>query len=158
MSAVYSRILIPLDGSDFSARAMPHAQELAQRFNAELIVFQAIQPPAGYLAAGDPSSLTTVAVAPDTQDLSREVETAKRMLDGRAAELRNLGIRAKTVVEVGNPAEAIIDYAADHAVDLIVMSTHGRSGLARWAFGSVAGKVIQAAACPVLTIRPKPTR
>ena len=68
--------------------------------------------------------------------------------------LRHRQVDAVAEIDTGDPASRIIDYAADNAVDLIVMSTHGRTGLARWTHGSVANKVIQAAPCAVFTVRP----
>ena len=154
MSAIYTKILLPLDGSNFSATALPHAKELARRYDAELVLFQAIQGAPGYVAAGEPGMMTTVAIGPENEDIMRTVDLVRRSLEETADGLRKQQVKASIATQVGNPAECIVDYAANHKIDLIVMSTHGRTGLARWAFGSVAMKVIQAAACPVLTIRP----
>lgn len=156
MSMIYEKIMVPLDGSDFSANALPHAQALAERFGAELVLFQAIQSLPRYMAAGEPGVRTmAVEVGPTEEDIMYEVEATKRALDQVADRLRQEGLKkVQTATEIGHAADSIVDYAADNKVDLIVMSTHGRTGLARWAFGSVATKVIQAATCPVLTIRP----
>lgn len=154
MSAIYKKILVPLDGSEFATRALPHAKELGRRYDAELVLFQSVNLQPRYTAAGDPGAMTAVAVIPDSGDLTHEVEAGKRALEGMAGDLRAADLEVHTAVEVGNPAECIVDYAVENKIDLIVMSTHGRTGLARWAFGSVAGKVIHAAKCPVLMIRP----
>jgi nucleotide-binding universal stress UspA family protein len=68
--------------------------------------------------------------------------------------LRDRGIAVRSEVLLGQPAEEIIDYAKDQDADLIVMCTHGRSGLGRWIFGSVTEKVLRGAKTPVLVIRP----
>jgi len=68
--------------------------------------------------------------------------------------LTRKGIKARSVVETGQPAERIIEYANEEDVDLIALSTHGRSGMGRWLFGSVADKVVHGSEKPVLLVRP----
>jgi nucleotide-binding universal stress UspA family protein len=67
-------------------------------------------------------------------------------------------LRVRLAVQIGTPAETIIDYAHREPIDLIVMATHGRSGLQRWVYGSVADKVLRGADVPVLLVRAHPTR
>jgi nucleotide-binding universal stress UspA family protein len=76
-------------------------------------------------------------------------------LHGISIELANNGVEVSSEVRFGQPAEEIIAYARDIKADLIAMCTHGRSGIARWAYGSVADKVLRSAACPVLLVRAK---
>lgn len=150
----YQKILVPLDGSEFAATALPHAQLIAKQFGAELYLFHAIYEPVGYIPAREGPAMTTIAVGPGDEEFARRLESTKRALELTAAEPRRDEIRVHTATRIGPPAETIVDFAVEEKIDLIVMSTHGRSGLARWAFGSVANKVIQGAGCPVLTIRP----
>jgi nucleotide-binding universal stress UspA family protein len=75
---------------------------------------------------------------------------AKRYLERAAGDLRKLGLKVTTRVESGRVADTIIDYSEKHAVDLIVMSTHGRTGPARWLIGSVADRFIHGGQVPVL--------
>lgn len=152
MTVPYQKIMVTLDGSAFAAQAMPHAQSLAERYDAELILFQV-------LPKIDRSALETLAVdfaeLHETPDQAREeiVAEAKKPLQALADDLKRQGVQARAVIEVGLPAETIIDYATDNAVDLIVMSTHGRTGLDRWVYGSVADKILRGASCPVLLVR-----
>jgi nucleotide-binding universal stress UspA family protein len=81
------------------------------------------------------------------------VDHASRWLQQIADNLALHKIRAKVMLDIGDPAEKILDCAAQQAIDLIVISTHGRSGVERWASGSVACKVTGTAPCPVLLVR-----
>lgn len=137
---MYKRILIPLDGSEFAEAALPHACALAACTGAELVLLRvAVQPLYG-------------SVSPDSSPSIRadtEAE-ASAYLDRVAGELRAAGFRVTAETCTGPVAETILDYAAGIRADLIVMSTHGRSGLARWFIGSVADKIVRGARLPVL--------
>lgn len=142
------RILVPLDGSHLAERALPEAIELAKANKSEIWLLQSVEFPeywgeeyAGMHAL--PSMIST-----------EEQETAAReYLRQSAEQLAQQGISAQIVVTTGHAASAISDVVADNDIDLIVMCTHGRSGLSRWVFGSVAEKVVRLAECPVLLIR-----
>lgn len=147
MSIQYKKILVPLDGSTLAAQALPHALTLAELHQAELILFR---------VAHDPHFLAEYVIQGKLQvDQHQEqaLNEATTALDELSADLKLRQFKVTPVIEVGLPAEAIIDYADKHDVSLIVMSTHGRTGLARWVYGSVADKVLRGAPCPVLLIR-----
>lgn len=148
MTIQHKKILIPLDGSALASEAIRHAQALADSTQAELILVRVVPDTASLPQVLD-GSRNFVQIEEREQML---IDEATRWLDGVASDLR-LRHPVSTVVLVGSPAARIIDYARDHAVDLIVMSTHGRGGLARWVYGSVADKVLQAAPCPVYLVR-----
>lgn len=153
MTITYRKLLVPLDGSAFAAQALPHARSLAEKYDAELILFQAV-------TEAEPSPLEGLALdlsgihepAPDPERANATLETVKA-LQQQARQLAEDGLRVTPVVQTGNAAESIIDYASAEGVDLIVMSTHGRSGVRRWVYGSVADKVLRGATCPVLLVR-----
>jgi nucleotide-binding universal stress UspA family protein len=89
------------------------------------------------------------------QDLAGKLDTVTREdaeanLNKVAGDLANQGIRADIALAEGKPAEAILEYVSTHTIDLILMASHGRSGLSRWAFGSVAEKVLRQSPVPVL--------
>jgi nucleotide-binding universal stress UspA family protein len=144
---LYKRILVPLDGSELAERALPHAAEIARRFEGNIwlvrvsLAWEYVQGPAGAMA---PYSDVV---------LERDRETAVEYLSHIGAHLARPGLRLTTEVLSGPVAEAIVDYARTEKIDLIVMSTHGRSGLSRWVYGSVADKVLRGAHCPTLIIR-----
>ncbi len=136
------RILVPTDFSDSSAQARAYACELASRFDAEIHLLHVATPimPPGYMGAVP-------------QEWLHPEENARRELeewdDPRLGEAK--GVVRTTVA--GTPFIEIVRYARDREIDLIVMGTHGLSGLAQTLIGSVAERVVRKAPCPVLTVR-----
>lgn len=153
MAALYKKILLPLDGSEFAAEALPHAEEMARSSGAKLVLFQVVEDTPDYVVA-QIESVGITTVAHDESKRNQALDTAQSYLDDLVTSLRHRQIDAVADIGGGDPATAVVDYARQEAVDLIVMSTHGRTGLARWAYGSVAHKVLQAAPCAVLVVRP----
>jgi len=143
----YQHILVPLDGSKLAELALEHAFTLAQLCQAELTLLQVVPPIKEVIAAeGEhPLFVDEQWLDAETRDLEYLHTVCKRM------NCRDLTIHI--VVEMGSPAEMIVDYAHEQPIDLIVMATHGRSGLQRWVYGSVADKVLRGADVPVLLIR-----
>lgn len=150
MSIPYKKILVPLDGSELAKQALPHAEVLAVCMDATLVLLQVVQPNLERMMVA-PGFAVTVA---DEQQVERAAEEANTRLTDQVDRLAHVHVAAETVVEVGDAASKIVDYATAHGLDLIVMSTHGYSGLTRWRHGSVTTKVLDAATCPVLVIRP----
>ncbi len=144
----YKKILVPLDGSDFSERALPHAQAIARRMGASLILVRVVKPL---------SSLLSVGELPDEEVKTwerRAMEHAEEYLRAWVTKLQEDGFPTKGIVEEASCiAEAVLEAAAEEGADLIVMTTHGRGGVARWVYGSVALKILQGATVPVLLIR-----
>jgi nucleotide-binding universal stress UspA family protein len=142
------RIMVPLDGSPTARQALALAAELATQAHAELTLIQAIAPTIeSYpLPLGQPMTQYSV-ILPALR------AKAAKDLDSAANELRAQGLHVETLVEDGYAAEVIVDEADKHKIDLIVMATHGYSGLRRWALGSIADKVLHAATTPLLLIR-----
>lgn len=139
------KILVPLDGSKLAEKALSYAEELAWKFKAELILVRVSETAPVTADHGVP-----IRIQPNDSSQNE----AKLYLNGIKGELRELQVPAQVVVrESPAVAEAIIELVCQKAVDLIVMSTHGRSGLSRWIYGSVAHKVLQGAPCPIYLIR-----
>lgn len=142
------RILVPTDFSDYSKTALTYGCELANRFDAALHMlhvleeFQALTPESGMLLAGD-----------YLQDLK---QAAERELAKLPDPQWFTGGEARTTrcVRQGTPFVEVIRYAREHEIDLVVIGTHGRSGLSHVLMGSVAERVVRKAPCPVLTVRP----
>jgi nucleotide-binding universal stress UspA family protein len=142
------RILLPTDFSTPSATAAKYACELAARFEAELHLLHALE---AHLSA-----TPTFGMGLDLPSYVKESRAAAEkalagLLDPRWAAGRTV---IRSVVE-GSPRVEIVRYARKHEVDLIVLATHGRSGLAHILIGSVAESVVRTAPCPVLTVRPE---
>lgn len=149
MTVLYKKILVPLDDSAIAAQAVPHAQALATFAQAEVVLFRVL-----------PDFQNLVAITPEFRferfgDKATEAlaEEATSKLQTLADDLKLHHISASFITDTGDAASKIVEYAAQHDIDLIVMSTHGRTGLTRWAYGSVASKVLGAAHCPVLFVR-----
>ncbi len=143
---MYQNILVPLDGSALAEAALHHAEALALEFKSSITLLRVIVSPY-QLIAPDLVLSGTVTELPGLRD------QAAQYLQGVSGELREKGIAYQTVILDGPVPDAIADYARAEKIDLIVMSTHGRGGISRWVYGSVAEKVLQAAPCPVLLIR-----
>jgi len=138
-------IIVALDGSPLAERALPVAETLSTRINGQLVLVRAVP----YLSRpeGD-ATYGTLAVA----RAAATVE-AQRYLDGLAARLVGRGVAATAIVPEEDEAAGILAVACRAGVDLIVMATHGRSGLGRWVYGSVAEEVLAGAPVPVLLVR-----
>jgi len=142
-----TRILVPLDGSVLAEQAISCAAMLGRRLPAELVLFRAVSMPPDVRQVLDSADLKVEA-------LVEQVEAeANDYLLGLADSLRETGLSVHRVVQHGPAAEAIVDYAGQMDIQLIVMATHGYTGLKRWRHGSVAERVLQAASAPVLLVR-----
>jgi nucleotide-binding universal stress UspA family protein len=144
------RILVPLDGSALSERALPLATALAQKFGSEIILLRVLDVPPPTLATRYPENHW---MREALQASYREVQA---YLDARRTELAGQGVAARVFVRDGAPAEDILLVAADEQINLIVMSSHGMGSPSPWAAGSVAMKVMQYSPCPVLLVRQSP--
>lgn len=142
---MYKHILCTLDGSALAEKALPHAVALARAFAARLTLLRVVEVPP---VPAMPELMTV-----EVDLLPHLMAEAKQYIDRKVAEVREDYPTVGGQVVEGRAAEAIADYAADNDVDLIVMATHGRSGLSRLAFGSVADRVLRLAHCPVLLVR-----
>ncbi|MDX1413026.1 MAG: universal stress protein [Candidatus Promineifilaceae bacterium] len=140
------KILIPLDGSDLAEKALSPAKTLAKAINGELHLLQ-VTPSAHQM-------LETRTMKPVFDGIEeKEVENALEYLQEVAAASSEHKVHVTAQIEKANVAENIIEYAAQHDIDIIVMSSHGRTGLSRWVYGSVAEKVLRSACCTTMIIR-----
>lgn len=140
-------IIVPLDSSRLSERAIPHAVSIARRTDATVVL----------LSVTDVSQIAAYAGIERQSDLTNELEgetrdLARSYLDEMGKQLRSEGVRVMWEVREGRPADEIVRAAETTNSDLIVMSTHGRRGIQRWAFGSVTDDVLQRGNTPVLVV------
>jgi len=145
------RIMVPLDGSTLSRQALPIATELAQLSHAQIILMHAIDP----LAEAYPSAhaLSQSLAHPDRL-LHEMVESADHQLSQVAGTLtKDSNVTVTPMALIGYPAEVVVDEAERRHVSLIIMATHGYSGLRRWTLGSTADKVLHSTRTPLLIIR-----
>jgi len=142
-----AKILYPTDFSDLSLTALKYARSFSQAYNAQLHCLHVVDEAYQYWLALGPDG---VPIGPDTQQM---VQTAEEQMSKFTAEhLAGLDKLITNIVS-GRPFLEIIRYARDQAIDLIVIATHGRSGLSHVLMGSVVEKVVRKAPCPVLTVR-----
>jgi len=141
----YRRILVPIDFSDSSRHALSYALDFASKLGpARLLLVHAYYVPP-----------EIEAFAPDRVPgyLGQLSEQAAKDLEKLLTELQDAQVTAEYLAEPGAPDHVITKLAREHDIDLIVLSTHGRSGFSRLALGSVAERVVQTAPCPVITLK-----
>ncbi|MBI4284483.1 MAG: universal stress protein [Chloroflexi bacterium] len=145
---MYNKILAPLDGSELSECSLKHVKAIASGCHVpEVVVIRVIEPVRTELYGEGSLELLRKA----EKDAQAEVAG---YLNGVADTLKKEGVAAKGVSVQGRPSEEILDYARKNHVDLIVMSTHGRSGVSRWVMGSVADRVVRHSVAPVMIVSP----
>jgi nucleotide-binding universal stress UspA family protein len=147
---MFDKIMVPLDGSPLSEGAMGPALEMARRFEARVVLFRTSVLPEHLMVSPVPVSPATY-----TEIEQSILETTREYLEDMKDRHQDSGVPIQTADASGEAAKEILDFAQSQDIDLIVMSTHGRSGFQRWLFGSVAEKVMRHAPCPVLAVRPK---
>lgn len=146
--ASLSSIIVPLDGSALAASVLPTATQLAKRLAVGVVLFRAFELPAkAYYGSED--------FLPNYAELTNQVRAeAQAYLDERAAELRTNEVpTVASVVSEGLPADEILRCTTDHPNSILVMCTHGRSGVQRWMIGSVTETVVRHSSDPVLVLR-----
>lgn len=141
------KILVPLDGSKLSERALTQAETIAKALGAEIILTRVIENPLASAPEAGPAVEKTVA--------GETIDQARTYLDGIVFDLKGKGIQGRAVVQEGPPYSAILGLAHKEDVDFIVMSTHGRTGLSKTVMGSVAEKVVYTTKRPVMLVKPE---
>jgi nucleotide-binding universal stress UspA family protein len=156
---MFKRLLVPLDGSRFASRALRYATEVARRFSAEVILVQVIKPATPVIDAGSPVGVSPraadIAVQASLEADKRNAARARRYLSGKARAIRSRHIQSSYRVLMGAAAHSIMKFSEREDIDLVVMTTHGKSGLKRALMGSVADVMIRESGKPVLVIRPQ---
>ncbi len=144
---MYNKILVPLDGSDLSECALKHAVAIAQGCRVPEVVLLGVAEPVHhvYELSEEWRKTTEGKIKTETESYLARV----------AAALGKEGMAATVALEAGQPAEAILGYAKKSGVDLIVMSSHGKSGVTRWVMGSVSDRVLSHSEVPVLVVLPE---
>jgi nucleotide-binding universal stress UspA family protein len=142
---MYQKILVPLDGSELAECVLPHVKDLVAGCNiGEVVLLQVVEPPPAWAAEG--IDLNAVETA--------SIRLAKEYLPKVQSRLAAEGIKVSAEVIVGRAGETITEFAKQNKVDLIAIATHGRSGISRWVFGSVADRVLRSSGVPMLVVKP----
>ena len=153
---MYNKILAPLDGSNLAECAIEHVRDIAKGCGIPEVIFL-------YVVDITHNAFLVAAYETPNVQLLKQIDDAQR--EGAKVYLTKVvdatkkdGLDAKAVFLEGSPADSIVDYAESNGVDLIVMSTHGRSGVTRFALGSVTDKVIRTVSVPIMVITPAECR
>lgn len=146
---MFLQVLVPLDGSDVAERALPYLRDvLSEGCATQAILLNVVTVPTPWDATA------SVSVYNDSEILLAQ---SANYLERLRAGLESEGLRVKAQVLEGSAATTILEYARTTGTDLILMATHGYSGIKRLVLGSVAQQIVQESPCPVLLIGPKPT-
>lgn len=149
---MYKKILVPLDGSKLAECVLEHIEQIAKGCNTEEVILVSVtERVTGHSIAPEVSEVYGSDVPITIGKMQRQAEKYLGRIAGRLAKK---GIsNVQTAVLRGNPAEEIVHYAQENDCGLITMASHGRSGISRWAYGSVADKILRASPVPVLIVK-----
>lgn len=145
---MYNKVMIPLDGSELAECIFPHVEAFIKGFQLTEVVFVRVIEPFKL-----PTSSGYTRIEQVKEDELTRQSAAKEYLDQVADRLKHEGILLKKQVLVGKVADNLTDYARKSNIDLIIMATHGRSGVTRWVMGSIADKILRSSNIPVLMVR-----
>jgi nucleotide-binding universal stress UspA family protein len=148
---MYNKILVPLDGSELAECVLPHVESISRGCGVKNVVFLRIVEPF-YLTGADETAGFNVDIT-ERINAERRAEV-KKYLEELTSRTNYNGVHIDWAFAEGRPADEIADYAKNNGVDLIAIATHGRSGVSRWVWGSVADRVLRSACVPVLMVRP----
>ncbi|MEJ2208092.1 MAG: universal stress protein [Anaerolineae bacterium] len=140
---MFDHLIVPLDGSSLAECVLPHAVALARPFDSRITLLRAVRGP----TAGGASKAT------DPLGWQMRRAEARAYLDEMVARLKEVGVEADREVLEGEAAEQVVQFSRDEGADLIILSSHGRSGLSQWNVSSVVQKVILRAFVPVMIVR-----
>ena len=144
---MYHCILVPLDGSKRAEAILPHVEELASRFEAKVVFLQVVEPPPIML---DPETPYLEGFQQQMEAMTKQAELYLETVNG---EFREKGIQSKIHVSHGPVVDGILNTAESESADLIAIASHGRSGLSRVFYGSMAAGVLHRADRPLLVVR-----
>lgn len=145
---MYRKIMVPVDGSELAECVIPHVETIAGATQAVVELVQVIEPLEIPTKGG--IALSAENIKQIEMQINKEVQDYLAKIAGV---LRNRGLKVESKALYGKVAESLVDYADNTNADLIIMATHGRSGISRWVRGSVADRVLHASHVPVLLVR-----
>jgi nucleotide-binding universal stress UspA family protein len=151
---MYKNIMVPLDGSELAECVLPHVEAFVKGFNlSDVTLVRVVEPETHYYYGEVHEDPQTVA----QREADRKA-SAQDYLNKVANRIKSEGTMVRTEVFVGRVTESLTDYAEKNDIELILIATHGRSGVTRWVRGSVADKILRSANVPVLMVRAPGTK
>ncbi len=146
METAIKKVLVPIDFSDYSKSALKYAVNFAKSFNADIILVYVVEPVI-YPPDFSMGQIAMPSINSEWDD--RAKDELQKLAKNEITDIKN----TKTIIKTGKPFVEIVETAKEENVDLIIIATHGRSGVEHILFGSTAEKVVRKAPCPVLTLR-----
>ena len=146
---MYQHIMVPLDGSELAECVLPHVEAIAGGCSVDRVTLVRVVTPFHLYAYAEEK----LPIKERRRLETAHIDNAKVYLDQIAERLKNKGVTAQPKVLSGSTVEELVDYANKNGVDLFVISTHGRSGISRWVWGSVTERILRASCVPILMVR-----
>jgi nucleotide-binding universal stress UspA family protein len=147
---MYRKILVPLDGSKLAECVLPHVEALAKGGQVQEVILARVHEPfRGFSGAAD----VVLSEREITRIDSEQIAAAQEYLKEAVNKVHLDGPKPRAELLTGSVAESIAEYAAKNGVDLIVIATHGRSGVSRWVWGSIADRILRTSCVPVMMVR-----
>jgi len=152
---MYKKIMVPLDGSELAECVLPHVEGFVTGCQVETIIFVKVIEPISYPMVSSAASPQLIQTLKDNTKMMEEQERshAAGYLKGVIGRAKQGEIKYKADVLVGNVAAKLVDYVEANEIDLVLIATHGRSGISRWVRGSIADRVLRSSCAPVLMVR-----
>jgi nucleotide-binding universal stress UspA family protein len=148
---MFTHIMVPLDGSELAECVLPQVVSIATGCGVPLVSLVRVVPPLKIYT----SELEGTFAIPDMQKIEdQSIANARQYLEKKASELEKQGVKPQVSVMFGNVIDSLTDFVEKNHVDLIIIATHGRSGISRFVWGSVADRILRTAKVPVLMVRP----
>ena len=148
---MYRKVIVPLDGSELAEEVLPHVVEMIRGRDSQVYLLSVTPVMRGV-------ARPVVDLRPDGEERQRVEQELKEYLRKVASRLESVAAEVEATVRSGRPADEILTFADNVGADLIAMTTHGRSGIRDWIFGSVADRILRGATCPVLLVRAGQTK
>jgi nucleotide-binding universal stress UspA family protein len=152
---MYKKIMVPLDGSELAECVLPHVDGFVTGCQVDTIIFVRVIEPIHYPMVSSTASPQFIENMKENTKMMEEQEKsfAAEYLKGVINRFKQGGIKYKAEVLVGNVAAKLVDYVEANEIDLVLIATHGRSGISRWVRGSIADRVLRSSHAPVLMVR-----
>ncbi|MBI4188030.1 MAG: universal stress protein [Chloroflexi bacterium] len=151
---MYKKVLVPLDGSELAECVLPHVESIARGCGTQSVVFLRVVEPFVYMMASGWENGGSFFSGEEIERInSTNRAAAKHYLDQLVSRIKYDGVNIQSAIVIGKAADSIAEYAVKNGVDLIAIATHGRSGVSRWVWGSVADRVLRSASVPILMVR-----
>ncbi|MCX6003267.1 MAG: universal stress protein [Chloroflexi bacterium] len=153
---MYQHIMVPLDGSELAECVLSHVEMIAKSCQVPRITLIRVATPLKLYSGFDYGGLEVAMAAEVMQRIEDDnVKTAEEYLQKQVQRLETKGIIAQAEVVFGDIADSLINFAEKNRVDLIIIATHGRSGIKRWVLGSIADRILRTSKIPILMVQPQ---